>query len=401
MLKNIFQTRFQRPASYYSALDGLRAIAILMVMIFHAALPFVGLYEVHDKSQIVLLAAFAGSTGVDLFFVLSGFLIGSQIIAEMTRTGSFSFKRFFIKRTLRIFPAYYFSIVITLVIFLVLYGKDLAKYHEAILYHIFYLQNYFPPIMQVSYWSLAVEEQFYVLLPLLLFVFRKVLIAHPRAMLAVLVGLCVLPILTRTSVYLDTLPHTKHHFSTIMNLHYPFHTRFDQLLMGVLVGFIFQRYRETLISLRGFYTGLTVFIVANFISLLFNANSPTQVYQPYVWIFQYTFIGLEYSAIVLWLLLFPGRISKFLSSQFLFYIATLSYTLYLYNYLVVGLSVDYIMNNLPPNTIQTISSSAWGIVGFIVLCSVHTIVVAHVFYKYIECPFLYLKDRLYAHAPLR
>jgi peptidoglycan/LPS O-acetylase OafA/YrhL len=156
---------------YIPSLDGIRAIAVLAVMIFHSAVPWLP----------------GGFLGVDVFFVLSGFLITSLLLQEVERTGGIDFKRFYIRRIRRLVPAF-LAVVLVSALLILLFAQDGAgKYREDVLasalyvnnwWNIFGDQSYFeaigrPPMLQ-HLWSLAVEEQFYLIWPaVLLFTFRR------------------------------------------------------------------------------------------------------------------------------------------------------------------------------------------------------------------------------------
>jgi peptidoglycan/LPS O-acetylase OafA/YrhL len=133
---------------YLPALDGLRAIAVLMVIFWHLGLP----------------GWKGGFLGVDVFFVLSGFLITTLLVEEWELTGAIGFKRFYLRRALRLFPALALLLIVT------------APFvdHSWTLVAIAYVSNWalafgfiqFSPISHL--WSLAIEEQFYLVWPILL-----------------------------------------------------------------------------------------------------------------------------------------------------------------------------------------------------------------------------------------
>lgn len=161
-------------------LDGLRGIAVLAVIIYHA-----------DVSMLV-----GGFLGVDVFFVLSGFLITALLIDELTRTNTVDRARFYIRRIRRLMPAL-FLVLFFSVLVSGLFVLD-AAYHVrrdlpwAITFvlnwsYLFFEQSYFvnisrPPLLQ-HLWSLSVEEQFYVVWPIMLIALYKVKIGNvtPRA----------------------------------------------------------------------------------------------------------------------------------------------------------------------------------------------------------------------------
>lgn len=156
--------------TYFPYVDGIRALAVLAVLLFH------------------LSAAFCpgGFTGVDVFFVISGYLIGGGIIRDL-RSGTFSMKDFYTRRIKRIMPAYFTVIVTMLVVGIIFYHYELlsslgnaslrSSYFFANFFCYKFLGNYFAgdgtthPLMNL--WSLSVEEQFYIVIPLLLLLLWK------------------------------------------------------------------------------------------------------------------------------------------------------------------------------------------------------------------------------------
>ena len=150
---------------YYPALDGLRGLAILLVVIYHNF----GFIDVF----------FFGWLGVDLFFVLSGFLITEILLNTLNEKNYL--RNFYVRRALRIFPLYYVCLVIFLIIMPRLNTNlDLKYYTDNQVWIWTYLQNWlyiFKNPDQTNtlnhLWSLAVEEQFYLLWPLAILVLRK------------------------------------------------------------------------------------------------------------------------------------------------------------------------------------------------------------------------------------
>jgi peptidoglycan/LPS O-acetylase OafA/YrhL len=150
---------------YVRGLDGLRAIAVAAVVIFHATDNWLR----------------GGFLGVDVFFVLSGFLITSQLLAEWHRRSAIDVRAFWKRRGRRILAALYLLLVVTLAFGLIFHPEEVAVYRGDALaaflyvanwYFIFHNQPYFEVVAHPSpllhLWSLGVEEQFYLLWPLLL-----------------------------------------------------------------------------------------------------------------------------------------------------------------------------------------------------------------------------------------
>jgi len=165
---------------YVPALDGLRAISVLGVLLSH--------YKLGVDFDFLERALPWGHIGVRIFFVLSGFLITTILLncrylsEKEGLSSALLLRQFYWRRFLRIFPLFYGVIFVA-------YFLDMGNIREIAIYHIFYLSNTsgaltgtlkgFPPLIDPTtahFWSLAVEEQFYLIWPLMvLFVSRKIL----------------------------------------------------------------------------------------------------------------------------------------------------------------------------------------------------------------------------------
>ncbi len=162
--------------NYRPEIDGLRAIAVLAVIFYHARINILG-YEPFK----------GGFIGVDIFFVISGYLITSIILKELYHKGTFSFKHFYERRIRRIIPVLLLVTLITLPFgWLYLVPKSLIDYSYSILYSLSFLSNFYFPISGQVYgdtdsllkpflhtWSLSVEEQYYILIPIFLIIIFK------------------------------------------------------------------------------------------------------------------------------------------------------------------------------------------------------------------------------------
>ncbi len=168
---------------YRPEIDGLRAIAVSVVILYHAKLSVFG-YEPFK----------GGFIGVDIFFVISGYLITSIIFKELDSTGTFSFKYFYERRIRRILPALLMVMLISLPLaWIFLFPSNLVDFSKSIIYSLGFSSNFYfhhsgqlygaesgllKPFLHT--WSLSIEEQYYILFPLILFVifkyFRKYLI---------------------------------------------------------------------------------------------------------------------------------------------------------------------------------------------------------------------------------
>jgi peptidoglycan/LPS O-acetylase OafA/YrhL len=154
---------------YMPELDSLRGIAVLLVLFYHG---FAQRYDLHRLSglpRIVFLASMPGWVGVDLFFVLSGFLITGILLDTRDRVDYY--RHFYIRRALRILPIYY----AVLALVTALSGSYLVGGHTAwpsLLFNLFYCSNlsilFGIPFQYPVLWSLAVEEHFYLLWPVII-----------------------------------------------------------------------------------------------------------------------------------------------------------------------------------------------------------------------------------------
>jgi peptidoglycan/LPS O-acetylase OafA/YrhL len=168
---------------YRPEIDGLRAIAVTVVILYHAKINILG----HQLFK-------GGFIGVDIFFVISGYLITSIILNELVNTGSFSFKNFYERRIRRILPVLLVVIFASLPFaWMYLLPISFIDFSKSILYSLGFNSNFYFWKMGQTYnadsglskpflhtWSLSVEEQFYILFPFVLFItfkyFRKYLI---------------------------------------------------------------------------------------------------------------------------------------------------------------------------------------------------------------------------------
>jgi len=189
----------------------------------------------------------SASQFMDMFFVLSGFLIAGPLIARMEAGKGIKFGEYFIKRTLRIFPAFY--IFITLYAFVLMpatIGKSpnpdaaqiVAQTKTNAIVEYLYLSNYLEGI-QYHTWSLALEEQFYLLIPFFLaFVYIR---TPERLRNHLLISLYLLPFLYRLWAHFTFMadfpesgPEMEHAYHKY--IYHPFHGHADSLLMGVIIG---------------------------------------------------------------------------------------------------------------------------------------------------------------------
>jgi peptidoglycan/LPS O-acetylase OafA/YrhL len=301
------------------SLDGLRGVAILMVLIGHVA---------HSlPSQFAPLLRFAGNgkLGVKIFFVLSGFLIYSLSIREVEKTGVFNWRQFYLRRVLRIFPCFYLYLAV--VLYMVAVGMISLSWQMIVSAATFSL-NY-RPIWDHSvgthdydaighYWTLALEEQFYLTWPLLMVLFMK------RKLLHLLVFVMILaPFIRVVSYFL--MPAFRGEIGMM------FHTGFDSIAAGVLLGELlkrelFRKYLERLASGRWVVLGVVFFLV--FISPILSDNFRGG----YDIIFGASLDLIALSILITAAVSFSGSsLFRLLNWRPLVYVGVLSYSLYVWN----------------------------------------------------------------------
>ena len=163
---------------YRPEIDTLRAIAVIAVIIYHAKIYLFG-----------NLIFSGGFLGVDIFFIISGYLITSIILKELIEKESFSFKNFYIKRVRRIIPALLFIMLVSIPFsWIYLFPTDLVNFSKSILYSLGFGSNFYFHFSGLEYgspegllkpflhtWSLSVEEQYYILFPIISFIIFKYL----------------------------------------------------------------------------------------------------------------------------------------------------------------------------------------------------------------------------------
>lgn len=220
-----------RPLAYRPGLDGVRAIAVAIVVLYHGKVS----------------AAGGGFLGVDVFFVLSGFLITSLLLHEHGRTGTIDFVRFWLGRVRRLLPAFVVVVLVSLLVVALFSSQDLPSLRGDALASVLYVNNWHQVLAERSYfaaferpsllqhfWSLAVEEQFYLLWPPLLLLGLRRLDARRVALIAL--GGAVVSVLLMALLYDPNRDPTRVYFGT--------DTRAFPLLVGVVLAFTWPAMRH-------------------------------------------------------------------------------------------------------------------------------------------------------------
>lgn len=219
-------------------LDGIRAIAIIMVMLHHFSFIYREVSNSFYRQAIITpLKNFMnnGWLGVDLFFVLSGFLIVRHLLRKQSDNLKTDHKNFFLKRILRTFPLYYAIIILLVSGVLPSYMGQISL--NELLIHVFFLQDYMGSEILTPLWSLATEEKFYLLSPLLVWWITKL---KPTQGIVLLLALMTLLIMIRTlHIHLSSDSHSYFQFFWLYRA--PFQYAVTGILAGVLVAWLNEK----------------------------------------------------------------------------------------------------------------------------------------------------------------
>lgn len=225
-----YQQAPARPKSrYIPALDGLRTLAVVAVVLYHLNLTW----------------AQGGLLGVTIFFVLSGYLITRLLLNEVAKTGRIDLKSFWIRRIRRLVPAVVTVVVVTCALCTIFNHVMLTKMRPDILPSLLFFNNWWQIAQNVSYfnalgdpsplthfWSLAIEEQFYLIWPPLLFAMVSMHVSKPNTRRVVL-GLAAVSALAMMALYNPAADPSRVYYGT--------DTRVFSLLLGAWMAFIPDR----------------------------------------------------------------------------------------------------------------------------------------------------------------
>lgn len=221
-------------------LDVARGVAVLLVLGRHMELPS----EATAPVVKALAAAWyqVGWIAIDLFFVLSGFLISGLLFTEYQKHGGLRIGRFLIRRGFKIYPAFYVMLGATVAV--TAYHSHLPSgFLLKVLTEAVYLQNYLPPVWGPT-WSLAVEEHFYLLLALTLFVMVRRSSSREDPFKALVYVVCATACVALTLRVYTTLTHPYSHRRNF----FPTHLRLDSIAWGVLLGYLYHFQRAQLLA---------------------------------------------------------------------------------------------------------------------------------------------------------
>ena len=326
-------------------LDSLRGISIILVIAFHSfgrvdffIRPGARFFDIlHFIKPLTTI----GWVGVDIFFVLSGFLITSILLK--TKNEKNYFKNFYTRRALRIFPLYFVFLVVILLLIPIIDPEYKTEIHRSLPILLLYQQNWlvlFDKIPLTPYlgvtWSLAIEEQFYLVWPAIVFFTRK------ETLIKISVGIIVFSILARI---LGILLGSDHEWMAEF-FYYNTFTRFEQLVFGGLlaVAFTFPVWRE---RLRLMSAPIFVIALAGFIAVCIPAYPKMVPFDPNTPLVLggETLAAIFSTALIAMLLIYPERsaIRKLFQSNVLNFWGKYSYSAYLLHMPVILLLFEPLM----------------------------------------------------------
>lgn len=353
------QAHISSRLDYLPALDGLRAIAVIGVLLYHAELP---LFK-------------GGFLGVDVFFVISGYLITSLLIGEWNQTGKIDLRSFWLRRARRLLPALFLLLGVVLVFAVFFLHDEVATLRSDAVAAFGYVTNWYLIFNQQSYfetmgrpslfqhlWSLAVEEQFYVIWPILFALLLKV--ARKIVLPLVLTGTLASAVLMALLYSPDVDP---------SRVYYGTDTRAAALLVGVALAFLLKRNAANLsfLSSKPWLSDIVgMFALATVLAFFVFADDSE------AFLYLGGFLALELIvAVLISTIAAPGPsfLSRILGSSVPKWIGLRSYGIYLWHwpvFMVTRARVDVEIDGVP----------------LFVLRVVITLAIAEISYRFVEGP---------------
>jgi len=373
-------------------LDVLRGAAIILVLFNHLD-PAV---KAGSLQPVANWCVRFGWTGVNLFFVLSGFLVGGLLFHELKKRGSLDIKRFLIRRGFKIWPAYYVFLVTAVSVDILVHAADPFVTVISSLPSFAFLQGYLWPFSTRKYiWSLAVEEHFYLLLPFLLALFTKKnrqsnqqgsdvqsIPAMRIATALILVGCLILRLL---SYWHEPQVFTEYQRSAS-------HFRIDELFFGVFLSYLYyfqsDRLAHFAVKRRKLLLLGGILLLAPMWWLEYD--------HPFVHTIGYCFLYLGWGSLLLALVhIKPDQsiLSKLLFSPFskvVAFVGVYSYSIFLWHYILINEPFHTLQNSILPGLPDSLR---WLLLTFAYLsmCVLSGVGMA----KLIEMPSLSIRDKIF------
>lgn len=332
-----FNQRDRKPINprYMPGLDGVRAVAVIAIIIYHLNPQWLS----------------GGFLGVDTFFVISGYLITSLLLTEYHNTGKIELMSFWLRRVKRLIPAVLFLVMGVIVLSLIFMPTEIQKVRADSIAAIFYVSNWWYIMQNVDYfeqfavqplkhlWSLAIEEQFYLVFPIVLLS----LLSFIRRLKSIRIIFLILLVISMIAMMVLYVPN-----ENVARVYFGTDTRIQTLLMGVLLALVWppfqlkakvNRQMRTMIDTAGVVGLAILFICFKFVS---ETNS-ILYYGGFFLISTVTLLVIASSVHP------SGYFAKFLGNKIFTFIGSRSYSLYLWHYpIIVLIHHQFVQGQIPP-----------------------------------------------------
>ncbi|MGS4177627.1 acyltransferase family protein [Staphylococcus pseudintermedius] len=332
-----FNQRDRKPINprYMPGLDGVRAVAVIAIIIYHLNPQWLS----------------GGFLGVDTFFVISGYLITSLLLTEYHNTGKIKLMSFWLRRVKRLIPAVLFLVMGVIVLSLIFMPTEIQKVRADSIAAIFYVSNWWYIMQNVDYfeqfavqplkhlWSLAIEEQFYLVFPIVLLS----LLSFIRRLKSIRIIFLILLVISMIAMMVLYVPN-----ENVARVYFGTDTRIQTLLMGVLLALVWppfqlkakvNRQMRTMIDTAGVVGLAILFICFKFVS---ETNS-ILYYGGFFLISTFTLLVIASSVHP------SGYFAKFLGNKVFTFIGSRSYSLYLWHYpIIVLIHHQFVQGQIPP-----------------------------------------------------
>lgn len=332
-----FNQRDRKPINprYMPGLDGVRAVAVIAIIIYHLNPQWLS----------------GGFLGVDTFFVISGYLITSLLLTEYHNTGKIELMSFWLRRVKRLIPAVLFLVMGVIVLSLIFMPTEIQKVRADSIAAIFYVSNWWYIMQNVDYfeqfavqplkhlWSLAIEEQFYLVFPIVLLS----LLSFIRLLKSIRIIFLILLVISMIAMMVLYVPN-----ENVARVYFGTDTRIQTLLMGVLLALVWppfqlkakvNRQMRTMIDTAGVVGLAILFICFKFVS---ETNS-ILYYGGFFLISTVTLLVIASSVHP------SGYFAKFLGNKVFTFIGSRSYSLYLWHYpIIVLIHHQFVQGQIPP-----------------------------------------------------
>lgn len=366
---------------FFPGLNSLRAIGAIAVFIGHVEQlrKMSGLRN--NLFEFPFFRSGAGHLGVILFFVLSGFLITYLLLEENRRTGTIAIKKFYVRRVLRIWPLYYWALLIAFFIMPFLFaeypGRDLDNFIPKFVLDILFVPNIsliaIGGISGASHlWSIGVEEQFYLMWPAIIKRFYNYAL---YALIAIFIGITLLP---------HAIDFTNHRFihgdaktfKTISSFFYQF--KINAMALGGIIAWLYHKHKAAVLNIIfKRYVEIPVFLST---AILWLSG-----WKPKMFVDE--FYSVLFAVVIANVALNPKPVFS-LRNKLLDFYGSISYGFYVYHWVVIIIVLKLLMPILDDSYGTVVTD-----IAIYSACLLFTTLVSYVSYHYFEKRILTLKQR--------